>query len=55
MSSPSSRTDQIQPRAHVVAFLRQVAYSPDPVEPPAGGSALICCAQSLDNVVLEDP
>ena len=30
-----------------------VGYSPDPVEPPADGSALICCAQPRDNVVLD--
>jgi len=30
-----------------------VDYSPDPVEPPADGSALICCAQPQDNVVLD--
>jgi ferredoxin-NADP reductase/MOSC domain-containing protein YiiM len=28
-------------------------YSPDPVEPPAEGSALICCAQPRDDVVLD--
>jgi ferredoxin-NADP reductase/MOSC domain-containing protein YiiM/ferredoxin len=28
-------------------------YSPDPVEPPADGSALICCAQPRANVVLD--
>jgi ferredoxin len=28
-------------------------YSPDPVEPPADGSALICCSQPRDNVVLD--
>jgi ferredoxin-NADP reductase/MOSC domain-containing protein YiiM/ferredoxin len=31
----------------------EVDYSPDPVEPPADGSALICCAQPHDNVVLD--
>ena len=30
-----------------------VDYSPDPVEPPADGSALICCAQPHDNLVLD--
>jgi len=30
-----------------------VGYSPDPVEPPAGGSALICCSQPRDDVVLD--
>jgi ferredoxin-NADP reductase len=30
-----------------------VEYSPDPVEPPAGGSALICCSQPRDDVVLD--
>jgi ferredoxin-NADP reductase/MOSC domain-containing protein YiiM/ferredoxin len=28
-------------------------YSPDPVEPPAAGSALICCSQPHDDVVLD--
>jgi ferredoxin-NADP reductase/MOSC domain-containing protein YiiM/ferredoxin len=28
-------------------------YSPDPVEPPAPGSALICCSQPRDDVVLD--
>src|SRR6185503_7090808 len=28
-------------------------YSPDPVEPPADGSALICCSQPRDDVVLD--
>jgi ferredoxin-NADP reductase/ferredoxin len=31
----------------------EIDYSPDPVEPPADGSALICCAQPQDNVVLD--
>jgi ferredoxin-NADP reductase/MOSC domain-containing protein YiiM/ferredoxin len=30
-----------------------LAYSPDPVEPPADGSALICCSQPRDDVVLD--
>ena len=30
-----------------------VDYSPDPVEPPADGSALICCSQPRDYVVLD--
>jgi ferredoxin-NADP reductase/MOSC domain-containing protein YiiM/ferredoxin len=30
-----------------------VAYSPDPVDPPADGSALICCAKPHDNLVLD--
>jgi ferredoxin-NADP reductase/MOSC domain-containing protein YiiM/ferredoxin len=30
-----------------------VGYSPDPVEPPADGSALICCAQPRESVVLD--
>jgi ferredoxin-NADP reductase/MOSC domain-containing protein YiiM len=30
-----------------------VEYSPDPVEPPAEGSALICCSQPRDDVVLD--
>jgi ferredoxin-NADP reductase/MOSC domain-containing protein YiiM/ferredoxin len=28
-------------------------YDPEPVEPPADGSALICCARPHDNVVLD--
>jgi ferredoxin-NADP reductase/MOSC domain-containing protein YiiM/ferredoxin len=28
-------------------------YDPDPVEPPAGGSALICCARPRANAVLD--
>ena len=28
-------------------------YSPDPVEPPADGSALVCCARPRDDVVLD--
>jgi ferredoxin-NADP reductase len=30
-----------------------VGYSPDPVESPADGSALICCSQPRDGVVLD--
>jgi len=30
-----------------------VDYSPDPVEPPAEGSALICCARPRDGLVLD--
>ena len=30
-----------------------VDYSPDPVEAPADGSALICCARPLDDLVLD--
>ena len=30
-----------------------VKYSPDPVEPPAEGSALICCSQPRDDLVLD--
>jgi ferredoxin-NADP reductase/MOSC domain-containing protein YiiM/ferredoxin len=30
-----------------------VAYSPDPVEPPADGSTLICCSQPRDDLVLD--
>jgi ferredoxin len=30
-----------------------VAYNPDPVEPPADGSALICCSQPRDDLVLD--
>jgi ferredoxin len=28
-------------------------YEPDPVEPPADGSALICCSRPRENVVLD--
>jgi ferredoxin-NADP reductase/MOSC domain-containing protein YiiM len=31
----------------------KVEYRPDPVEPPADGSALICCSQPRDDVVLD--
>jgi ferredoxin len=31
----------------------QVAYSPEPVEPPADGSALICCAKPRESLVLD--
>jgi hypothetical protein len=30
-----------------------VGYDPDPVEPPADGSALICCSRPHDDVVLD--
>jgi ferredoxin-NADP reductase/MOSC domain-containing protein YiiM/ferredoxin len=30
-----------------------VAYSPEPVEPPADGSLLICCSQPRDDLVLD--
>jgi ferredoxin-NADP reductase/MOSC domain-containing protein YiiM/ferredoxin len=30
-----------------------VNYSPDPVEPPAPGSVLICCSQPRDDIVLD--
>ena len=30
-----------------------VGYNPDPVEPPAEGSALICCSQPRDGIVLD--
>ncbi|HZO76814.1 MAG TPA: MOSC and FAD-binding oxidoreductase domain-containing protein [Solirubrobacteraceae bacterium] len=30
-----------------------VKYNPDPVEPPAQGSALICCSQPRDDLVLD--
>jgi len=30
-----------------------IDYNPDPVEPPADGSALICCSRPQDNVVLD--
>jgi ferredoxin-NADP reductase/MOSC domain-containing protein YiiM/ferredoxin len=31
----------------------KVEYAPDPVEPPADGSALICCSQPREHVVLD--
>jgi ferredoxin-NADP reductase/MOSC domain-containing protein YiiM/ferredoxin len=31
----------------------EIQYSPDPVEMPADGSALICCSQPRDDVVLD--
>jgi ferredoxin-NADP reductase/MOSC domain-containing protein YiiM/ferredoxin len=31
----------------------ELEYNPDPVEPPADGSALICCSQPRDDVVLD--
>jgi ferredoxin-NADP reductase/MOSC domain-containing protein YiiM/ferredoxin len=31
----------------------KLKYSPEPVEPPADGSALICCSQPRDEVVLD--
>jgi ferredoxin-NADP reductase/MOSC domain-containing protein YiiM/ferredoxin len=31
----------------------QLDYNPDPVEPPAEGSALICCSRPRDGVVLD--
>jgi ferredoxin-NADP reductase/MOSC domain-containing protein YiiM/ferredoxin len=31
----------------------ELGYNPDPVEPPAAGSALICCAQPAGEVVLD--
>ena len=30
-----------------------VEYNPDPVEPPADGSALICCAQPSEHLILD--
>jgi ferredoxin-NADP reductase/MOSC domain-containing protein YiiM/ferredoxin len=30
-----------------------VAYSPDPVEPPTDGSVFICCSQPRDDIVLD--
>jgi ferredoxin-NADP reductase/MOSC domain-containing protein YiiM len=30
-----------------------VSYNPDPVEPPAAGSLLICCSQPRDDIVLD--
>ncbi|GAA4586132.1 MOSC and FAD-binding oxidoreductase domain-containing protein [Planotetraspora phitsanulokensis] len=31
----------------------EVGYSPDPLEPPAAGEVLICCARPRDDVVLD--
>jgi ferredoxin len=30
-----------------------ITYSPDPLEPPAGGQILICCAQPATEIVLD--
>jgi hypothetical protein len=30
-----------------------VSYAPDPVDDPAAGSALICCSQPRDDLVLD--
>jgi ferredoxin len=30
-----------------------VAYQPEPLEPPAQGSLLICCSQPQDDVVID--
>jgi ferredoxin len=30
-----------------------ITYSPDPLEPPAGGDVLICCAQPATDIVLD--
>jgi hypothetical protein len=30
-----------------------VAYQPDPLEPPAQGSLLICCSQPQGDVVID--
>ena len=30
-----------------------VSYAPDPVDDPAGGSALICCSQPAGDLVLD--
>jgi ferredoxin-NADP reductase len=30
-----------------------ITYSPDPLEPPAGGQVLICCARPVTDVVLD--
>jgi hypothetical protein len=30
-----------------------VAYRPDPVEPPADGNVLICCAQPASDIVID--
>lgn len=32
---------------------RDVTYSPDPLEPPADGEVLICCAQPGTDIVLD--
>jgi ferredoxin-NADP reductase/MOSC domain-containing protein YiiM len=31
----------------------RISYSPDPLDPPAGGEVLICCAQPRDDLVLD--
>jgi ferredoxin len=30
-----------------------VSYAPDPVEPPADGEILVCCAQPASEVILD--
>jgi len=30
-----------------------VTYSPEPVEPPAGGNLLICCSQPRGDVIID--
>jgi ferredoxin len=30
-----------------------VDYEPEPVEPPAAGNVLVCCARPVDEVVVE--
>ena len=44
--------DGLQYKSRIVVH-GELDYSPDPVEPPAEGSALICCSQPRDDVVLD--
>jgi hypothetical protein len=30
-----------------------VAYRPDPIDPPAAGNLLICCAQPYGDIVVD--
>ena len=47
-AAPASATP-----ARPTAVAGAVDYDPDPVEPPADGSALICCSQPRGDLVLD--
>ena len=40
-------------RNEIGSITGDLEYNPDPVEPPAAGSTLICCSQPRDDVVLD--
>ena len=42
-----------RPAATTPLLSGDVTYSPDPLEPPADGEVLICCAQPSADVVLD--